>query len=40
MLFSLKTIFVGVAQLHVYFNDVCSVSFRLISSLFFALYVL
>ena len=39
VLFSLKTVFIGVAQLHVYFNDVRSVSFRLISSLFFALYV-
>lgn len=39
VLFSLKTVFIGVAQLHVFLNDVRSVSFRLISSLFFALYV-
>ena len=35
LLFSLKTVFIGVAWLHIYFNDVHSVSFKLISRLIF-----
>lgn len=35
LLFSLKTVFIDVAWLHIYFNDVHSVSFKLISRLFF-----